>query len=241
MSIRQINVVTQADMQSSVLFSDMSAVSPQRLGKAMKAIETVCVERREYEAQRERMVSGSLVVSQSPDIKYTDALINNEAFARMVVALRIDPRAYIHPDSQEHGKQADQTSNLKAYNKARQVAETIWSGSSDLETVAKVFSVCAFAFASKGHALMTREHVETFVSSRELASIREGTSDIWSAIDEVRAKYMSGGAETQSGQMVRTLVALKSATDERDGRNKNVRIDPDGLVMQALMTRFGQV
>lgn len=238
---RKINIVTQADMEKSVLFADMNKVSAKRLATALAAIEAVCEERKTYEATRERIKDGILQVAQSPDIKFVEALRGNEAFARMVLALRIDPRSYIHPASQEGGKTSSETSNLKAYNKARQVAEVIWSGASDLETVAKVFTVCAYHFANNGRELMTREHVEVFLSNRSLDSIDEGTRELFDAIDDVRAKQMSGGAETQAGQMVRTLVALKSAHDVRDGRKKNVKIEAQGLVMQALMTRFGVV
>lgn len=239
---RQINIVTQADMEKSVLFADMNKVTPQRLGAVKKAIATVCDEREAYEAQRERKIGGVLVVQQSDDIRFVRALKDSEAFARMVCALKIDPRSYIFPQSQADGKSSDETSNLKSYNKSRQVAEVIWSGSSNLENVAKVFSVCVHHFATHGRDIITRDELHVFLSSHSLDQISEGTRELFEAVDDVRAKQMTGGgADTQAGQMVRTLVALKSAEDVRDGRKKHVKVNPQGLVMQALMTRFGRV
>lgn len=239
---RKINIVTQADMQNAVLFADMDKVSAKRLKATMDAIETVAKEREAYEAQRERIKDGVLQVAQSDDIIHVQALIGNEAFARMVCALKIDPRSYLFPQSQPSGKSSSETSNLKSYRKVRQIAEVIWSGSSDLENVAKVVTVCAHHFAVNGKDILTRDDLHAFLSSHSLDQIDEGTRELFDAVDDVRAKHMAGGgADTQAGQMVRTLVALKSAEDVRDGRKKHVRINPQGLVMQALMTRFGRV
>jgi hypothetical protein len=237
----KVIIIREADMQSAPLYAAMTAVTPQRLGKVSKAISAIVAERTAYEANRERMIDGALTVGQSPDIKHLQALDGHDAFARMVIALNIDARSFLFPQSQESGKSSAETSNLKALRKVRQIADVIASGVSDLENVARVFTVCAYRFASKGNEVLTREYCENFLTSRELAELDTGTAELWSAVEDVRAKHMSTGAQTQSGQMVRTLVALKSAEDVRDGRAKNVRIHADGLVMQALMTRFGQV
>lgn len=238
---KQIVIVTNADMDKVALYSEMQAITPQRLGKAAKAVSAIIAERVAYEANRERMIGGELKVGQSPDIKHLEALEDHEAFLRMTLALKIDHRSFLFPQSQENGKSGEETSNLKALRKVRQIAEVIASGVSDLEKVARVFSVCAYRFAINGNDLLTREYCKGFLSSYELSSLDQATAQIWSDIDDLRAKEMSGGAETQSGQMVRTLVALGSAVDVRDGRRKDVRINPNGLVMQALMTRFGQL
>lgn len=236
---RRVTVVSSAQMEDTALFQ--ASVSPRKQNLMMRAVERVCSQRIDYEAQKERMIGGVLQVGQSPDIRFVEALIGNESYARLLVAIGANPRELIHPDSVEGGKQSDQTSNLKSYNKQRQIAETIFTGNSDLEGVARVFAVCAYRFATSGRTILTREWCENFLSSREFASIDVGTADLWSNIDDIRAKQMTGGAATQSGQMVRTLVALKSATDVREGRAKNVQVNPEGLVMQALMTRLGQM
>lgn len=241
MNIRNVVIVREADMSASELYTDMVGVSDRRLKNALAAIESVVNERAEYEANRERKIGGIITVGQSPDIRHAEALINNEAFARMVLALKIDLRSYIFPQSQENGKSDSETSNLKSYRKVRQIAETVLHGSSDLEGVARVFSVCVFHFARNGNGLLNREYCKAFLSSREFANLDTGTAQLFADVDDIRAKQMSGGAETQSGQMVRSLVALKSATDVRDGRNKNVAIDQDGKVLRALMVRLGQI
>jgi len=60
-------------------------------------------------------------------------------------------------------------------------------------------------------------------------------------LDTIRAKHMTGGAPTQTSQMIRTLVALKSAVDVKEGQQKHVAIDPNGLVIKSLMRRLGQI
>lgn len=237
---RKIVVVTEADMMQAPLYAQMTELSDRRVKTMKDSINKVCDERSEYESTRERIKDGVLQIAQSDDIKFVDALKDHDAFARMLLALKINPREYVFPQSLDGGKTSSQTSNLKSYNKARQVAEVIFSNSTDLEGVARVFAVCAYRFASSGVGVITREYCKDFLSSREFTGIDTATADLWSKIDDIRAKQITGGAETQSGQMVRTLVALKSASDVRDGRAKNVAIDTDGLVMRALMIRLGQ-
>jgi hypothetical protein len=240
---RSIVVVNHSAMLNDNLYRTMHFIRKDKLAAMKSAIETIVSERRDFEATRERrLADGSYVVGQSGDIKHVEALAKSDAFARLCVALKIDPRSYIYPQSQEFGKSSSETSNLKAYKKAKEVAEVIWNGSSTLERVAKVFTVCSYIAAERfGQDTLKRDFCENFLSSREFRSINQGSEDLWNAIDEVRARHMSTGASTQASQMVRTLVALKSAQDVRDGRAKDVRIDPQGLVMNALMRRFGQV
>lgn len=240
---RKIVVVNTDAMLNDKLFRSMKFAPKSKVTAMLESIEAVAVERRNFEATvQRRSADGSLYVGQSNDIKHVEALRGNEAVARMFVALKVDPRSYIFPQSQPTGKSSTETSNLKAYKKAREVAELIWTGASTIENVCKVFSVCAFrAVTMSGADVLKRQFAETFLSSVEFRTIREASEDLWNAIDEVRAKHMTTGAQTQASQMIRTLVALRSAEDVRDGREKNVRVHADGLVLQALMRRFGQV
>lgn len=243
---RKILVVNASEMNADALYSSMVAVEAGKLSAMKGSITKIVNERVAFEAQRERKLSdGSIVVQQSNDIRHVEALAESEAFARLCVALKINPRGYIHPASQKDGKTAEQTSNLKAYKKAREVAELVFHGTSSLENVAKVFTVCAFKAVQTSTVsdnLLRRDYAECFLNSPEFRSIREGAQELFDAIDDIRAKQMTGGgAKTQASQMIRTLVALGSAEDVRNGRAKDVRINPQGLVMQALMRRFGIV
>lgn len=246
MTNRKLIVVNTDAMMNDAMFRSMRSVAATKLEAMKAAINAVCDEREEYEAKRERKLGdGSVVIQQSNDIVHVQALKNNDAVARMFISLKIDPRAYIFPQSKEGGKTSTETSNLKAYRKARQVAEVIWTGSSDLENVAKVFTVCAWKAVQTDSVkdnVLRRDYAECFLNSPEFRSIREGAQDLFDAIDDIRARQMTGGgAKTQASQMIRTLVALGSAEDVKDGRAKNVRVDPNGRVMQALMRRLGQV
>lgn len=237
-----IVTVSESDMlQKSDLAATMRLLSIQKVSSVKRALGVVIDERTAYEASKERRIDGVLTVGQSPDIAHLEALRDDDAVHRLCGALGINVRSFFFPQSQTEGKSDNETANLKSYRKVRQIANVIANGTGSLENVAKVFAVCAYRFASNGHAVLSRDWCETFLSSREFQSIDTATADLLAAIDDVRAKQMTGGAATQSGQMVRTLVALKSATDARDGRAKNVAINPDGLVMQALMVRFGQI
>lgn len=241
-------VVNSDAMMQDALYRSMKNVSGAKLQTALESIAQIASERATFESKVERrLADGSYRTGQSDDIRHIDALVGNVAFARMVVALKVDPRAYLFPQSLDGGKDSTQTSNLKSYRKARQVAECIWSGASDLENVAKVFAVCAFRAVQQPaivENVLPRTYAECFLNSTEFRSIRTGSQDLFDAIEEVRlnaVRMTGGGAKTQASQMIRTLVALNSATDVRNGRAKDVRIDPQGKVMQALMRRFGQV
>lgn len=236
--------IVDVDMNTDSLFCAMRDVSTQKLTSVRNAVRTVVEERTAFEAVRERrLADGSVVTGQSADIRHVQALAESESFLRMVAALGVNPRAYIFPQSQADGKRADQTSNLKAYKKAREVAECIYTGSGTLENVARVFTVCAFRAVHNPAVrdnVLPRDYAECFLNSPEFRSIRTGAQSLFDAIEDVRAKHMSTGAQTQASQMIRTLVALNAAEDVRNGRAKDVRINPQALVMQALMTRFGQ-
>lgn len=234
--------VSESDMlRKSDLAAQMHMVSPQKAQAVKRAFATVIDERTAFEANKERVIKGVLQVGQSPDIAHLEALRNDDATHRLFAALGVNVRSALYPQSQSDGKSETESANLKSYRKVRQIANVIANGTGSLENVAKVSAVCMYRFANNGHAELSRDWCETFLSSREFSSIDTATADLLAAIDDVRAKQMSGGAATQSGQMVRVLVTLKSATDVRDGRNKNVLVNPDGLVMQALMVRFGQI
>ena len=242
---KTIVIVNHSAMMNDTLYRAMHYARKDKIAAMTVAIKTVVAERKAFESTVERRVAdGSFVTGQSADIKHVEALATSTAFARLCVALKLDPRAYIYPQSQEGGKLSTETSSLKAYKKAREIAETIWNGSSTLENVVKVFSVCAIKLATVGQETMTRRYLEDFFASREYRSISQGSSEFLLAVeecDEMRARHMSGGKATQASQMVRTLVALKSAVDVRNGRMKDTKVDPRGLVSQALMRRFGQV
>lgn len=240
MTARKIVIVNTEAMMESALFRSMRNVGSAKLDAMKSALAEASAKRTEFEAQRERMIDGVPQVGQSPDIKHVHALASSEAFARFAVAQKIDPLNYLFPQH-KGSKTQTETSNLKAYRKARQVAETIWSGSSDLENVVKVATVCMFKVASSRGEVIERDFAECFLSSIEFRTISEASPELWSAIDDVRAKHMTTGAQTQTSQMIRTLVALGAAEDVRNGRAKDVRVNPEDRVVQALMRRFGVV
>ncbi len=241
---RNIVIVNSDAMLNDKLFRTMKYAPKSKVAAMLDSINLHGQARIDREATvQRRLAGGALVVQQSADIKHVEALMHNETFARFCVALRIDPQAYIDPASKDGGKLSTETSNLKAYKKAREIAETVYHGTSSLENVARVFSVCAFIAATKRDTLIERAFCNHFLRSNEFRSITQGTEEFMVAIDEMRARSLSSdsGAATQASQMIRTLVALKSAVDEMDGRAKNVRLDPNALVIQSLMRRFGQV
>ena len=243
----KINLVTvsESDMlNKSELAAEMYMQSPQQVGKTIKAINAIADERIDFDSKQERVRDGKLQIIESKDIANVRALKDNEAYARFVYALRLDPRSCLFPQSQDGGKSNAETSSLKSYKKVRQIANLIFRNDEEvgLENVAKVFAVCAYRFAKTGQTVLTREWCEKFLCSREFSSIDTGTADLIASIEDVRATQMTGGgAATQSGQMIRQFVAFGSARDVFDGRLKNVDIDPNGLVLQAMMVRLGQI
>lgn len=244
---RQIVVVSTADMMEDALFAQMrDATSDANVAKfnAFKGrVTRLLAERAAFEDTVERKGADGRIYTQraedNKDFAQLQALCESESALRMLFALNINLRSYIFPQSQKDGKSSNETSNLKSYKKAREIAECIYTGSSTLEKVCKVTVACTAIAMRSGMDVLERDFVECFLSSR-LHSIRQGSADLWSAIDEVRAKHMSSGAQTQASQMIRQLVALRSAEDVRDGRSKNVRVFKEGRVFNALLKRFGQ-
>lgn len=242
MQAQKIIVVTEASMEQSKLYNSMKFAPKSKLAALQASINEACDARETFESKVERrLADGSFVFGQSADIKHVQALKDNDAVTRLFYALKVDPARYVTPMLQVGGKSSNETSNLKAYKKTREIAELVWSGHSTIENVVKVFTVCAFKCAEGGVDVLKRDFAENFLSSREFRSINQGSADLWSAIDDIRAKHMTSGAQTQASQAIRTLVALHGAEDVRDGRAKNTRILSGSPLMQALMRRFGQV
>jgi hypothetical protein len=236
---RSIVIVNTEAMMNDQLFRSMKFAAKSKVEAMVSSVNSMVEERIAFEMTVERKGSdGRIYSGVCPDALALRSLKNHDAVACMLVALKVDPRAYLYPQSQDGGKQSDQTSNLKSMKKAREIAETIWSPvvASPLEKVVKVWTVCAHYCATHGRDVLPRNESELFLNA---SRIRSGSSEIFDAIDAYRAKEMSTGAATQTSQMVRQLVALKSATDVREGRAKHTRINPEGLVISALMRRFG--
>lgn len=239
---RKIVVVSEASMDRDPLVNRARRIPVSKLTAYRDSFADAVQGRVAFESKVERRrADGSFYIGQSADIRHLEALAASDAAMRVLCALKVDPVSYAFPQSQEGGKSSSETSNLKSYKKTRELCETVYIGSATVENVAKVFAVCAHKATLAGHAVLKRDFAETFLSSRELRSIAQGSADLWNALDEIRAKHMTTGAQTQASQMIRTLVALKSATDVRDGRSKDVAINPDGLIINALMRRLGQV
>lgn len=236
---KKIVVVNTEKMMKNGLFMRMMTAKTEKLESVKARIQAVCAERTALEAQKERVIDGVKTVGQSPDIKHVEALASSDAFARLALALDLNVERYINPKD----KTSSETSSLKAYKKALEIADTIYTGQSKLENVVKVFTVCAFKSTVEfNREVLPRDYAENFFSSSEYRSINQGSEDFMRAMEELdayRAHHMTGGKQTQTSQMIRTLVALGSASDVREGRSKNVAINPDGQVIKALMHRFG--
>lgn len=236
---RSISIVNHDAMMNDSLFRKMHFVRKDKLSAMVETVNAIVQERVDFEAMQTRIVDGVYTVAQHGDIKVIEQYRDNVNFARLACALQLNVREYLHPASLDGGKSSEQTSNMKAYKKGYEIADAIFSGVSSLERVVRVNTVCAYLATVQGCEVLTREQSESFLNSRVLNTVDQASEDIWSAIDQYRAKQMSGGDKTQTSQMVRTLVAFKSAKDVRNGRNKDTAFNPDGLVLSALMRRFG--
>lgn len=244
---RKLVIVNTEKMMEDKLFRSMSVFNTAQKSKVEDKLSEMhdwFEKRAEFESKQTRNIGGVPVTCQSADIKYLDTLSQSRSFALLALALKLDIQSYFFPQSKAGGKSDEETSNLKAYKKALEIADVIWSGSSTLENVVKVNTVCCYLVTKAGAEVINRRMVEDFFSSREFASIQSGSADFLAAMEEcdaLKAKHMSGGKQTQTSQMIRTLVALRSGKDIKQGRNKDFALNTDGLVINALMRRLGQV
>lgn len=244
---RQIVVVSSADMMQDALYSRMvnatSDANRESFVNYKQNAERLLRNRRDYEANdvQRRDATGATYYGLSPDFENLRKLVESDAAMRMLYANNVDLRSYIYPQSQSGGKSSSETSNLKSYKKAREIAEVIYNGSSRLENVAKVTVVCSALALRSGMEVIERDTFETFLRTTA-HRIFKGSQDLWNAVDEYRARSLAsdGGAATQGSQMIRQLVALRSAEDVKNGRSKDVRVLREGLVLNALLKRFGQ-
>jgi hypothetical protein len=187
----------------------------------------------------------------SKDFRHVESWNRSDAVARMFCVLEIDPHAYLmlctmsDSEIEKHGFHPDAvTRNLKAYKKVVEVAEYIANGpelpdgtGSHLEAVFKTFVACSI-IATRSQKVIPRDVCEDFLRSAELTKVSE---DLRDAIDAFQAKHMSGGASTQTSQMVLTLANLKCGSVVRDGRTKHFALSHDSLVIRALAARFGML
>ena len=243
---KKIVVVSEGAMQEDALYRAMKNASASKVAERLQVQSALIGERTEYESNRERQDKfGNVYVGQSNDIAQIQALEGSEAFARLSIAIKLDDRAYLFPQSQASGKLSTQTSNLKAYKKAREIAETIYIGGSiGLENVVKVFFACCVkVVATSNGPVISRTYGECFLNSPEFRSIYTGAQELFDAIEDTRAnaKHMSNGAPTQTSQMIRTLVALGVATDVQNGRSKDFRFNAESKVALALSRRLGLI
>lgn len=216
------------------LIDAMRAVTPQAVAAMKTRITKAVNARRELELK-----DGPL----SKDFRHVESWNRSDSVARMFCALSIDPQAYLTlawmdaGDIVKRGFDPEaKTRNLKSYKKVVEVAEYIANGpESHLEAVFKTFVACSI-LATRGLKVIPRTVCEDFLRSNEL---RDVSQDLRDAIDEYQAKHMTGGAQTQTSQMVLTLANLKAARVVRDGRTKHQELDRDSLVVRALAARFG--
>lgn len=179
----------------------------------------------------------------SKDFRHVESWNRSDAVARLFVALEIDPQAYLmlvtlsDEEIEKRGFHPDaKTRNLKAYKKVVEVAEYIANGpESHLEAVFKTFVACSL-IATRELKVIPRDVCTDFLSSAELRNV---SPDLREAIADFQAKQMSGGAPTQTSQMVLTLANLKCGTVVRDGRTKHFALSHDSQVVRALAARFG--
>lgn len=243
---RNVVIVRSVDMMETALYSRMvnatSDANRESFANYTQHASRIAKEREDFEAKQPRTVDGHFYAdgAQSKDIAHLRNLASDDAALRMLYALNVNLRSYFHPQSQSGGKTSSETSNLKAYKKVLEAARCIYSGQTGMEDVLKVAIVCAAQAMQHGKEVFTRDFFEDFLHSS--GHIKSGSSDIFDAIDEYRDRSVAtkSGASTQSSQIIRSLVALQCAEDVKEGRLKNVRINPNGLVFNALLKRFGQ-
>jgi hypothetical protein len=226
---RKIIHVSTATMEGDPLFRRINA---SKLGfnraKFDSYVAQMRVEmnnRHALEQRKERMVDHVLCIADSPDSRFLVSARDSVNFQRLCWALKVNVTALAG-------------SNLKSFAKLEEIADLVIKGS-DIQKVTKAWTVCAYIANTRfGRDVLPRAESELFLNT--LSHVRQGTSELFEAIDEIRAQIATG-APTQTSQIVRSLVTLGGAEDVCEGRHKHTRVLPDSPVMQALMRRLGQV
>jgi hypothetical protein len=214
------------------LVSGMFNASPQQVVGMLKRISDAV----------DLRASSDPVAFASADFRHLAAWKDNNALARFFVAAKVDPKHYLMQYDYDAVKLAKLgidkdavTKNLKAYEKVRQIAEYIASGSSKLQPVVKTFVACCIQ-ASQHVDVIQSDTFQRFLSGIKLDYV---SSDLADAVEAFQAKHMTDGAKTQASQCILTLANLGCGTVLVDGLRKHFVLDASSPVTQAFAERFG--
>lgn len=223
-------------VSSTTMFALMSEVAKDasKVSHMKGRIKSSISKRKEYELEER---GGQL----SNDFEQVENLYS-DTVATFMVAIGLKPEYYINspvysPEEFEarSGISADaKTKNLKAYKKFRETAEYFMHGS-HLEKVLKTVVACSI-LASQYHAVIPRDVCERFLNSLPMNRISE---ELIEAIDDFRAKHMTGGAATQFSQCSLQLATMRAGHIVRNGRFKDFMLDLSSPVTESFAQKLG--
>lgn len=232
----QRSKVQESFTTETAIFAAMQSIPEQRVSAVLGQIRKSIVAREEYEADKR---DGE----QSKDFEQVRKL-DNRNVARFMVAIGLNPEPYINspsysPESFEAKSRIPaeaKTGNLKGYKKFRETAE-YFSNGSKLESVVKT-SVACMIISSQYHVVIPRDVCERFLNSVPLNRVSD---ELIEALDQYRAKHMTGGAATQTSQCTLQLANIRAAKLVMNGRFKDFALDVDSPVIESFAQRFGLV
>lgn len=216
------------------LMSDALTNNASQVSNVKGRIKSSIAKRKEYELEERQ---GDM----SKDFDHVEALYS-DTVAAFMVAIGLKPEYYVNspvytPEEFEarSGISADaKTKNLKAYKKFRETAEYFYHGS-HLEKVLKTVVACSI-LASQYHAVIPRDVCERFLNSLPMSRISD---ELVEAMDDFRAKHMTGGAATQFSQCSLQLATMRAGHIVRNGRYKDFMLDLSSPVVESFAQKLG--
>lgn len=225
----------------TTLYGAMVNASPQAVTAMRKKIAGAIEERKELKLKQKPALGDAFQCLL--DWNETDAV------ARLFIGLKINPRAFIlmkwldDAELNKHGFQKlAVTESLYGYKKIKEIAQYILSGNSKLESIVMTWTACAIIASRTGEPI-PREVCKTFLSSIDLEQVSPALASAvrdYQAVRALQAVHMSGGKDTQTSQMTLVLASLGSGTLVKR-ETKDIIINRQGMVIQALAERFGML
>lgn len=216
------------------LMNDALTNNAAQVSNVKGRIKSSIAKRREYEME---VRNGDM----SADFDHVEALYS-DTVAAFMVAISMKPEYIINSPSYtpeefeaKSGISQDaKTKNLKAYKKLKETAEYFAHGS-HLEKVLKTVVACSI-LASQYHDVIPRDVCERFLNSLPMNRISEELSE---AIEDFRAKHMTGGAATQFSQCSLQLANMRAGFIVRNGRFKDFKLNLDSPVIESFAQKLG--
>lgn len=184
--------------ETTTLRETANAFSTQKTTAMCTKIEDSFARRDSFEAS-----NGLAITAKNSYTTERDRMLKNKvAVARLFLALDLEPSAVIERKVSESSM-----FNAKALKKVTEIAQFVCGYGQKLEKVMRAFIACTIIATERGAESVNNRLNVQFLHGADLSQ-HVSDSDLIDALDEMRHRAMTSGAETQSSQARNVLDVL---------------------------------